>query len=68
MKKLLVKELIGKSVKELVSLRNKSRQGLYDMKLKNTLRALNQTHLIRVARRNIARINTAISLKGTTAK
>lgn len=68
MKKLLVKDLLGKSIKELVSLRNKSRQSLYDMKLKNTLRALNQTHLIKVARRNIARINTAISLKGNAAK
>lgn len=61
--KLQVKDLLWKSVKELVKLRNKIRKELYDFTLKNSLRSLTQTHLIRVARRNIARINTAISKK-----
>lgn len=61
--KLQVTDLIGKSLKELVKLRNKIRKELYDYSLKNSLRSLTQTHLIRVARRNIARINTAMTKK-----
>lgn len=68
MKKLTVKELVKKSVKELVSLRKKTRRSLYDMKLKNSLRALSQTHLIKVTRKNVARINTAISQKASEVK
>lgn len=62
-KKVTMKDLLGKSIKELVSLRNKLRKELYDLKLKNSLRSLNQTHLIRLARRNIARVNSAITQK-----
>ena len=63
MKKFFIKDLVGKSLKELVKLRNKLRKDLYDLKLKNSLRALQQTHLIKLSRRNIARVNTAISQK-----
>lgn len=61
--KLQVADLIGKSLKELVKLRNKIRKEVYEYSLKNSLRSLTQTHLIRLARRNIARINTAITQK-----
>lgn len=60
---MLIKDLLGKSIKDLVSLRNKLRRELYDLKLKNSLRSLNQTHLVKLARRNIARVNTAITKK-----
>lgn len=63
MKKLLTKDLVKKSYKDLVALRNKIRRELFDNKLKNTMRALWQTHLIPLGRRNIARINTAITQK-----
>lgn len=63
MKKLLMKELLGKSLKELVKMRAKLRRELFDHRLKNSLRALTQTHLVTLARRNIARINTAITQK-----
>ncbi len=63
MAKLSMKDLLGKSIKELVALRNKLRKELYDLKLKNSLRSLNQTHLIKVARRNIARVSGAITKK-----
>jgi ribosomal protein L29 len=63
MKKLLIKDLLGKSLKELVKMRNALQKELFDHKLKNSLRALTQTHLISVARKNIARINTAIVQK-----
>jgi ribosomal protein L29 len=46
MKKLFVKDLAKKSLKDLVKLRNKLRRELFDNKLKNTMRALGQTHLI----------------------
>ena len=65
MKKLVMKDLLGKSLKELVKMRNKLRKELYDFEVKNSLRSLQQTHLIRLAKRNIARINTAMSRKTT---
>lgn len=63
MKKLLIKDLVAKSLKDLVKLRKKTQQELYDLKLKNALRSLSQTHLLKIARRNIARINTAMTKK-----
>lgn len=62
-KKATMKDLLWKSIKELVALRNKLRKELYDLRLKNSLRSLNQTHLIKIARRNIARVNSAITKK-----
>ncbi len=68
MKKLEMKDLIKKSFKDLVGLRNKLRRELFDNKLKNTMRALNQTHLITLGKRNIARINTAMTSKSNSEK
>ncbi len=62
-KKLAAKDLLWKSCKELVKLRNALRKELFDLKIKNSIRALNQTHLIRVARRNIARVNQVLTKK-----
>ena len=63
MKKLVMKDVLGKSLKELIKLRNKLRKELYEYKIKNSLRALTQTHLIPLTRKNIARINGAITKK-----
>lgn len=63
MKALFVKDLLSKSIKELVALRKKMQKEQFDLSVKNSLRALKQTHLIRIARRNIAKINTAITQK-----
>lgn len=63
MEKLNYKDLVEKTVKELVKMRNEQKKELYNLRVKNSLRALTQTHLIKVARRNIARINTALSYK-----
>lgn len=52
--------LITKSLKDLVSLRNDFRASLFELKMKHVMRSLKQTHLIKLARKNIARINTAI--------
>lgn len=63
MKVLAVKDLVGKSIKELIKLRNKLRKEFYDLRLKNSLRSLQQTHLLKIARRNIAKVNAAIGIK-----
>jgi ribosomal protein L29 len=63
MKKLIMKDLLKKSIKDLVQMRAKMRKSLYDMKLKNAIRSLTQTHLIAIARKNIARLNTVMKQK-----
>ncbi len=68
MKPMTAKELRGKSIKELVNLRKEMKKKLFEMRMKNTLRALKETHLIRVAKRNIARINTVLKQKLTQGK
>ena len=67
-KKIEANELLKKSLKDLVKLRNKQRRELFEAKLKNAVRSLNQTHVIKVLRRNIARINFVISQKGKDAR
>lgn len=62
-KKFSVQDLVKKSTKQLVALRNELRKELFESKLALSLRKLNQTHLITLARRNIARVNTAIKIK-----
>jgi len=61
MKALLNSDLIKKSIKDLVRLRSEYRSALFELKMKNVVRSLKETHKIRLTRRNIARINTAIS-------
>lgn len=63
MEKIYFKDLIQKSIAELVAMRNEARKYLYDLKIKNNLRNLKQTHLIKFARNNLARLNTALHFK-----
>jgi ribosomal protein L29 len=60
MKVLEMKNLLATSLKDLVALRNQLKKESFDMRVKLSLRSLTQTHLMRLARKNIARINTAI--------
>jgi ribosomal protein L29 len=62
-KSLSVKDLAKKSPKQLVQLRNDLRKDLFEHKLAMSVRKLNQTHLIKLARKNIARVNTALKVK-----
>lgn len=61
--KLLMNDLTEKSYKDLVALRNDLRKQLFSLQMKNHVKALKETHQIRAVRRNIARVNTALSSK-----
>lgn len=63
---LQMKDLLGKSMKDLLKLRNSLRKELFEHNIKNSLRSLNQTHLIGLVRKNIARVQTAMHQKTTT--
>ncbi len=56
-------DLTEKSYKDLVALRNDLRKQLFSLQMKNHVKALKETHQIRAVRRNIARVNTALSSK-----
>lgn len=60
---LFMKELSSKSVKELVALRRKLKQELFALRMKNSVRALKETHRIGDLRVKIARINTVLHSK-----
>lgn len=62
---MLSKDLLEKSSKELVSLRRDLKKQLFDSRMKNALKSLKETHTISVLRKNIARINTALTSKNT---
>jgi large subunit ribosomal protein L29 len=66
MKVLTIKELESKSLKELIKKRWELLKSLFEMRLKNSMKALTQTHHISLAKRNIARINTVLTLKQAT--
>jgi large subunit ribosomal protein L29 len=53
----------SKSVTELIKQKNELSAKLFDMKMKNSLGQLPTPHQVRNARRDIARINTAIVRK-----
>lgn len=63
MKRLEMKTLTQQTIKELVKMRNSLKKELFEMRSKNVLRSLKQTHLIRIVRKNIARVNTVLSAK-----
>lgn len=63
MQKLVFKEIAQKSLKELISIRSQLKKDLYELKMKNSMRWLKQTHLLKIARRNLAKINTALNHK-----
>lgn len=62
-KALFMKELSSKSVKELVDMRRKMKKELFELKSKNAIRGLKETHKIGDTKVKIARINTLLSLK-----
>ena len=62
-KRILMKDLEGLSIKDLVRKRTELRKKLFSLKMQNQAGALKQTHLIKLTRRNIARVNTALSIK-----
>ncbi len=62
-KKLKKGDLTSGSTKELIDQRNELKKELFEYMLKNSIRALKQTHLIRAVKKNIARINTALASK-----
>ncbi|MBP6085742.1 50S ribosomal protein L29 [Patescibacteria group bacterium] len=57
------KDIAEKSLKELVLLRRTLKKELFDARMKNALKSLKETHTITVLRKNIAKINTALSSK-----
>lgn len=63
MKKTFINEYLKKSISELVNLRNEGKRELFNLRMKNSLRWLKETHFINTLRKNIARINTALSYK-----
>ena len=60
---LFMKELLSKDIKELVALRKQLRDELFELKMKNSIRALKETHKIGDLRVKIARINTVLQSK-----
>ena len=60
---LFMKELLSKDIKELVALRKQLRNELFELKMKNSIRALKETHKIGDLRVTIARINTVLQSK-----
>jgi large subunit ribosomal protein L29 len=55
--------LRDKSADELVALEKDLRQGLFDQRLKNFTNRLDDTSLVRKARRDIARVRTLLAEK-----
>lgn len=62
-KKLITQDVSKKSVKEIVIMRTDLMKQLFDAKMKNAVKGLKQTHLIKSFRKNIARLNTFLSSK-----
>jgi large subunit ribosomal protein L29 len=62
-KKLFADQLRKLSVKELVEKRKELRKQLHQLKMQNQMGALKQTHLLKLTRRNIARVNTVLTEK-----
>ena len=58
-----IKQLNEKTVKELVSERKKLKKELYNLRMKNAIRGLKNTHKIWEVRINIARVNTVLKSK-----
>ena len=65
-RKTYLKDLISLSVKDLVQKRKELKKELFDLKMSNLTGALKKVSDMRLARRNIARINTILSHKIAT--
>jgi len=55
--------LPGKDIKELIAMRKQARHELFELRMKNSVRALKETHKIGDLRVKIARINTVLHSK-----
>lgn len=62
-KALFMKELADKTIKELVLARKQSKKDLYELKMKNAIRGLKETHKLWDLKIKIARINTVLTRK-----
>ena len=60
---LFMKEKKKKNVKELVAMRKEAKKELFELRMKNSVRALKETHKIGDLRVKIARINTVLHSK-----
>ena len=60
---LFMKELANKNVKELVAMRKEAKKELFELRMKNSVRALKETNKIGDLRVKIARINTVLHSK-----
>ena len=60
---LFMKELADKNVKELVAMRKEAKKELFELRMKNSVRAIKETHKIGDLRVKIARINTVLHSK-----
>ena len=60
---LFMKELADKNVKEWVAMRKEAKKELFELRMKNSVRALKETHKIGDLRVKIARINTVLHSK-----
>jgi len=58
-----MKDISSKSVKELVEMRKKMKKDLFELKAKNAIRGLKETHKIGDIKIGIARINTLLTHK-----
>jgi len=58
-----MKELLDKTIKELVQMRRTFKQEHYSYKMKNAIKGLKETHKIGEAKIKIARINTVLTHK-----
>ncbi len=66
-KKSFVKELMGMSITELQDLLQKAQKEFFFLKMKNKVRALQQTHLLATKKKEIARIQTILTTKNKEA-
>jgi ribosomal protein L29 len=65
MKPIVFKDLVDTSPKDLVLMRRDLKKQLFEARMKNAIKALKETHIVSVLRKNIARINTALTTKNT---
>lgn len=65
-RKQYLKDLLVLGAKELVQKRKEMQKNLFELKMKNIAGSLKKTSDIRLAKKNIARINTVLSHKITT--
>ncbi len=62
-KKDFLLDIQKKTIKDLVAMRKKMRLEHFNLKMKNVAKWLKETHKISELRKNIARINTVLSVK-----